>query len=333
MPRSEAERFRVLVMDDYEDMASGVPAFEKLKALAEITVMTKRLATDAELGPALARAHAVLLVRERSPFKEKQFVLAPELKLISQTGRSGNHLDLAEATRRGVIVTFTPTDNGMSTVELTLALILAVLRRIPLVDRKMRQEQWPAIPGHNLAGKILGIVGLGRIGTKVAQIGQMFGARALATGKTLSDERARAAGARRVSLETLLAESDIVTVHVPLRPETRGLIGEKEIALMKREAILINTSRGPIVSEPALAKALQEERIGGAGIDVYDQEPLPMEHPFRRLDNIVILPHRGYATVEVLRERYELALSNILSFLDGKPVNLLNPEVVNQLRH
>jgi phosphoglycerate dehydrogenase-like enzyme len=215
---------------------------------------------------------------------------------------------------------------------LTFALILAVLRQIPRIDRKMREEQWPAIPGRLLEGKALGIIGLGRIGKRVAEIGRLFGTRNLATGKTLTDERAREVGATRVSLETLLKESDIVTVHCPLRPETRGLIGEKEISLMKREAILINTARGPIVSESALVEALEQGRIAGAGLDVYSEEPLPMNHPLRRLDNVVLLPHRGYATVEILRERYEMAMNNILSFLDGKPVNLLNPDVLNQAK-
>ena len=330
MTSVEANPRRVLVLDDYEGQASEVPAFQKLGARAEVTVMRHRLATDDELGAALRGIHVLLLVRERTRFGEKQLSLAPDLKLISQTGRTTAHLDLAGTTRRGIIVTFTPTDLGTSTVELTVALILAVLRQIPRIDRKMREEQWPAIPGRLLEGKTLGIVGLGRIGKRVAEIGRLFGTRNLATGKTLTDERAREVGATRLSLETLLKESDIVTVHCPLRPETRGLIGEKEISLMKREAILINTARGPIVSESALVEALDQGRIAGAGLDVYAEEPLPMNHPLRRLDNVVLLPHRGYATVEILRERYEMAMTNILSFLDGKPVNLLNPEVLNR---
>ena len=140
--------------------------------------------------------------------------------------------------------------------------------------------------------------------------------------------RASEVGAEAVSLEALLKESDIVTIHVPLRPETRGLIGEKEIALMKPGAVLINTARGAIVSQAALFEALSKGQLGGAGLDVYDEEPLPMDHPLRRLDNVVLLSHRGYATVEILRERYEAAMENILSFLDGKPANLLNPEVL-----
>jgi phosphoglycerate dehydrogenase-like enzyme len=330
MTQGEVKPFRVLVLDDYEDQAKEVPAFKELSGRADVTIMKKRLETDEELAHALKGIHALLLVRERTRFGQKQFSLAPDLKLISQTGRTSAHLALAEATRRGIPVAFTPTDSGTSTIELTWALILAVLRQIPLIDRKMREERWAAIPGRLLEGKTLGIIGLGRIGTKVAQIGQAFGTRNLATGKTLTDERARQVGATKVSLEALLRESDIVTVHCPLRPETRGLLGEKETALMKPGAILINTARGPIVSESALIKALEQGHLAGAGLDVYDEEPLPMDHPFRRLHNIVLLPHRGYATVEILHERYELAMTNILSFLDGKPLNLLNPEALNQ---
>ena len=324
-----SERLRVLVLDDYERLADQVPAYEKLKARADVTVMNSRLETNDELGRALQGIHAILLMRERSSFKEEQLSLAPSLKLISQTGKTSRHLDLPAATRRGVAVAFTPSDSGISTVELTWGLILSLMRRIPEVDRRMRQEAWPPVAGHTLEGKTLGVIGLGRIGRKVAVIARAFGTRVLATARTLTDERAREAGAERASLEKLLQESDIVTIHVPLKPETRGLIGEREIALMKPGAILINTARGPIVSEAALLRALEQGRLGGAGLDVYDEEPLSGDHPLRRLDNVVLLSHRGYATEEILRERYELAMANILNFLDGKPVNLLNPEVLN----
>lgn len=326
----KAERFRVAILDDYEGLASGVPSFEKLKARATVEVLRERLETDAALGRTLKEANAVLLMRERTRFGEKELALAPALKLISQTGRGIAHLDLPAATRRGVAVSVTSNDSGISTVELTVGLILAVLRQIPQVDRRMRREAWPSIAGRLLEGKTLGVIGLGRIGAQVGRIAKAFNTRVLATGRTLTDEKARAVGAERVSLETLLRESDIVTIHVPLRPETRGLIGEKEFALMKPGAILINTARGPIVSEGALIRVLQEGRLGGAGLDVFDQEPLPLDHAFRRLENVVLLPHRGYATVEILSERYDLAIDNILNFIDGRPTNLLNPEVLTR---
>ncbi|MBI2988859.1 MAG: D-2-hydroxyacid dehydrogenase family protein [Deltaproteobacteria bacterium] len=328
MAEKRSERFRVLVLDDYEGQAAQVPAFEKLNGRADVTVMRARLGTNQELGRVLKETNAVLLVRERTRFGDEQLALAPALKLISQTGKTTAHLDLPAATRRGIAVAFTPSDSGISTVELTWGLILSLMRRIPEVDRRMRQEAWPAVAGQILEGKTIGIIGLGRIGKEVARIAQAFRTRVLATGKTLTDERARQAGAERVSLATLLRESDIVTIHVALKQETRGLIGEKELALMKPEAILINTARGPIVSEAALLEALKKGHLGGAGLDVYDEEPLPMEHPLRRLNNVVLLSHRGYAAAEILRERYEVAMQNILNFLDARPTNLLNPEAL-----
>ena len=332
MATESSERFRVLVMDDYEGQASQVPAYEKLKARADVAVMGNRLGTNEELGRALQGVHAILLMRERTRFGDEQLALAPSLKFISQTGRTFAHLDLPAATRRGVAVAGTPTDSGGSTVELTWGLILSLMRRIPEVDRRMRQEAWPAIAGQLVEGKTVGVIGLGRIGKEVARIAKAFKCRVLATGRTLTQERAREAGAEAASLETLLRESDIVTIHVPLNQQTRGLIGEKEIALMKPGAILVNTARGPIVSQAALFEALQKGRLGGAGLDVYDEEPLPMDHPLRRLNNVVLLSHRGYAAVEVLRERYDNAMENILAFFDGKPIPLLNPEVLARNR-
>jgi phosphoglycerate dehydrogenase-like enzyme len=270
-------------------------------------------------------------MRERTRFGEKQLALAPALKLIAQTGKTTVHLDVPCATKRGVAIAVTPSDTGNSTVELTTALIFAVLRRIPEVDRRMRSERWPGVAGRLLGGKTLGIVGLGRIGAQVARMAKLFDARVLATGRTLTPERARDAGAEAVSLEDLLRQSDIVSIHCPLSQQTRGMIGAKEFALMKTGAILINTARGPIVSEAALLDALRSGKLGSAGLDVYDEEPLPIEHPLRKLDNVVLLSHRGYATVEILTERYQHAMENILSFIDGKPVNVINPEALGKV--
>ncbi len=331
MAERKLERFRVAVLDDYEGMANQVAAYQKLKQRAEVKIHRERLETDANLGRALEDVHAVLLMRERTRFGEKQISLAPSLKLIAQTGKTTAHIDVAAATKRGVAIAVTPSDSGNSTVELTTALIFAVLRRIPEIDRRMRTERWPAVAGRLFEGKTLGIVGLGRIGTQISRIANIFKARVLATGRTLTADRAREAGAEAVSLDKLLRESDIVTIHVPLNPQTRGMIGAKEFALMKPGAILINTARGPIVSEAALLDALGSGRLGGAGLDVYDEEPLAMEHPIRGFDNVVLLPHRGYATVEILTERYQHAMENILSFIDGNPVNVINPEALDVL--
>jgi phosphoglycerate dehydrogenase-like enzyme len=261
---------------------------------------------------------------------DNEYRQLPKLKLISQTGRTSKHLDLPSASRRGVAVAGTPADNGSTTKELTIGLILSLLRRIPQVAARMRTESWPPITGRMLEGKTAGILGFGRIGKEVGKILKAFNTRVLAYSRTLTPERANEAGAESVSMETLLRESDIVTIHVNSNAQTRGMIGEKEFALMKRGALLVNTARGPIVSEAAMLKALETGQLGGVGLDVYDIEPLPMDHPLRRFENAILLSHRGYATVEILSERYEQAMTNILDFIDGKPVKLLNPEILSQ---
>lgn len=321
------QRLRVAVLDDFEKIADTVPAYERLKARADVTILRRRLDTSEKLVAELKDFNVLLLMRERTSFSEKEYGQLPNLKFIAQTGRTSRHLDLPAATKFGIAVSGTPGDSGTTTKELTIGLILALLRKIPQVNQRMREEVWPAITGRMLEGKTAGVLGLGRIGGEVARILKVFNARVLAYSRTLTPERAAAAGAQCVSQETLLKESDIVTIHIPLNAHTRGTIGEKEFALMKPGALLVNTARGPIVSEPALIKALERGQLGGVGLDVYDIEPLPLDHPLRRFDNALLMSHRGYATHEILSARYEQAMENILQFMDGKPLNLLNPEV------
>jgi len=320
-------KFRVAVLDDFEKLADSAPAYEKLKERAEVTILSRRLDTPDKIEQALRDADCLLLMRERTRLGDKEFSLLPRLKLISQTGRTSKHLDIESATRRGIAVAGTPSDNGLTTKELTIGLIIALMRKIPLVDRRMREESWPPIPGLTLDGKTIGVLGFGRIGKEVARIIKLFNTRVIAYARTLTSEKTAPWGVECVSFEALLRESDLITVHVPLNANTRGMIGEKEIAAMKPGALLVNTSRGALISEPALIRALQTGHLGGAALDVYDIEPLPLESPLRRLDNTILLPHRGYATVEILRERYSLAMENILAFMDGKPLDLMNPQV------
>lgn len=325
------QKLRVAILDDFEKIADTVPAYEKLKERADVTLLRKRLdGTENRVG-ALRDFDALLLMRERTFFSDKEYSQLPNLKFISQTGRTTKHLDLANATRHGIAIAGTPADNGMSTMELTIALILTLLRKIPQVNLRMREELWPAIPGNTLAGKTVGVFGFGRIGKEVARIMKAFGeTRVLAYSRTLTPERAAEVGAESVSFEILLKESDILTIHIQSNAETRGMIGDKEFAMMKRGVLLVNTARGPIVSEAAMIKALESGKLGGVGLDVYDTEPLPMDHPLRRFDNAILMSHRGYATVEILSARYEQAINNILDFMDGKPLKFLNPEVTNR---
>ena len=322
------KRFRIAILDDFEKLADTVPAYEKLKTRADVTILRQRLDSPEKIKRSLGGVDALLLMRERTFFGENEFSLLPGLKLISQTGRTSRHLDLLAATRRGIAVAGTPADNGTSTKELTVALILALLRKIPQVDRRMREEPWPPVVGNLLEGKTVGVLGFGRIGEEVARILKAFDTRVLAYARTLTAEKAGQIGAECVPMETLLRESDIVTVHVPLNANTRGMIGDKELAMMKPGVLLVNTARGPIVSEAAMIKALETGHLGGVGLDVFDIEPLPMDHALRRFDNAILLSHRGYATLEVMHARYQEAINNILDFLDGKPLNLLNPEVL-----
>jgi phosphoglycerate dehydrogenase-like enzyme len=322
--------FRVAILDDFEQIADTVPAYGKLKARADIALFRNRLDTSEKIVATLCDFDAILLMRERTRFSDKEYGQLPKLKFISQTGRTSLHLDLPSATKRGIAVCGTPSDNGSSTKELTIGLILALLRKIPQVARRMRTESWPPITGQVLEGKTAGVLGFGRIGKEVARILKTFNTRVLAYSRTLTHERASEVGAESVSMETLLRESDIVTIHINLNAQTRGMIGEKEFALMKPGALLVNTARGPIVSEPAMIKALESGHLGGVGLDVFDIEPLPMDHPLRRFENAILLSHRGYATVEILRERYEQAMTNIVDFIDGKLLKLLNPEILSQ---
>jgi phosphoglycerate dehydrogenase-like enzyme len=322
------QKLRVAILDDFEKLADTVPAYEKLKDSADVTFLRKRLDSSENIVAALRDFDALLLMRERTFFSDKEYAQLPRLKFIAQTGRTTKHLDLDNATRHGIAVAGTPADNGMSTMELTIALILALLRKIPQVNLRMREEVWPPIAGNTLAGKTVGVFGFGRIGKEVARIIKAFGeTRVLAYSRTITPERAAEVGAENASFEMLLKESDIITVHIQSNAQTRGIIGENEFAIMKHGVLLVNTARGPIVSERAMLKALESGKLGGVGLDVFDIEPLPMEHPLRRFENAILMSHRGYATVEILTKRYDEAINNLLDFIDGKPLKLLNPDV------
>ncbi len=320
--------FKIAVLDDFEKIAETVPAFAKLQARADITVLRERLDSSEKIVATLKDFDALLLMRERTFFSDKEYSQLPKLKFISQTGRTSVHLDLANATKHAIAVAGTPSDTGSATKELTIGLILALARKIPQVNQRMREERWPALTGMMLEGKTIGVLGLGRIGNEVARILKAFNSRVLAWSRSLTEDRAALVGAEAVPLETLLRESDVVTLHVHFSPQSVDLISAKEIALMKRGAILVNTGRGPIINEAAMVAALKSGHLGGVGLDVYDQEPLPMDHPLRQFDNAILMSHRGYATVEILSERYEQALTNLLDYLDGKPLKLINPDVV-----
>jgi phosphoglycerate dehydrogenase-like enzyme len=248
------------------------------------------------------------------------------------TGRNTGHVDVDAATAHGVLVADSG-GSGAGPVELTIGLMVAAVRRIPQEDRALRAGRWQTGVGIELSGKTLGILGLGRIGSRVASFGRLFEMRVLAWGPTLTAERATASGAAFVPLERIFQESDVVSLHLRLSPQSRGLVTPGLLALMKPTAYLINTARGPLVDEAALVAALRERRIAGAAPDVYDAEPLPQEHPLLALDNAVLTPHIGYVTEDAYHVFFRQVAENIESFLGGQPPpRLLNPEALARRR-
>jgi phosphoglycerate dehydrogenase-like enzyme len=317
------------ILDDFQGAASSLACVAKLRACGEVLVFQQHLSSEGELIDALKDVHILIPLRERTQLTAHVLEALPHLEMISQTGGSTPHLDLDAATRCGIVVCTAP-GARQSTVELTFALMLAVMRRIPQEHAALRAGRWQTTIGIGLQGKTLGIIGLGRIGSQVARIAQAFGMRVLATGFTLTAERALAQGVQMAALEDLLARSDIVSIHLRLSERSNKLIGRRELRLMKPTAYLINTARGPIVDETALVDVLRQRRIAGAGLDVFDKEPIDPGHPLLQLDNVVCTPHIGFVTQETYEQILGGAVENIVSYLDGNPSNVRNPQVLTQ---
>lgn len=324
---------RVAVIDDWQNAARGLVDWSPLAAKAEIVFFQRHFGPGEEDAAAklLADFDVILLLRERSRFSELLIAGLPRLKMLSCTGTRAPNVDLEAATKRGIVCTMTSGGHSPApAAEMSLALLLAVARKIPQGDAAMRagRFQEDVAPGITVEGRTLGIIGLGRIGACMARYGRALGMRVTAWSQNLTPEKAQVAGAELVTKERLFTESDAVTVHLVLGPRSRGLIGAPDFARMKTGAIFINTSRGPIVDEAALVAALREGRIF-AGLDVYDREPLPSDNPFRGLKNTVLTPHLGFTTEEGLRAFYQPAMENIVAFLDGKPKNMMDPDILS----
>jgi phosphoglycerate dehydrogenase-like enzyme len=317
------------ILDDFQGAAASLACMDKLRVCGELLVFHKALSAPAEFFNALKDVHILIPIRERTRLTSSVLEALPSLEMISQTGGHTPHLDLEAATRRGIVVCTSP-GSGQSTAELTFALMLAVMRRISQEHQAMRAGHWQTGQGVGLHGKTLGIIGLGRIGSRVAHLAQAFGMRVLATGFTLTAERAMAHGVRMASLEDLLARSDVVSIHLRLSERSDKLIGKRELRLMKPTAYLINTARGPIVDEAALIEALRHRRIAGAGLDVFAQEPIDPGHPLLQLDNVVCTPHIGFVTQESYEQMLGGAVENIMNYLEGSPTNVRNPQVLTQ---
>jgi phosphoglycerate dehydrogenase-like enzyme len=309
---------RIAIVDDWGGMVRPLPHWNRLDGRASIDAFQETLADETALARRLAPYEVVVAIRERTRFTAGLLGRLPALKLLALAGRWTGQVDLAAAAARGIVVTETE-GSAVNAFEHTLALMMALVRRVPQEDRAMRAGRWQTPPlGVDMAGKTLGVVGLGKIGGKMAAFGRLLGMRVLASGFTLTDDRAAAAGAARVDLETLLRESDVVTLHLRLSEKSRGLITARHLALMKPTAFLVNTARGPIVDEAALLDVLRGRRIAGAALDVFDVEPLPAGHPLLALDNVVLTPHLGFVTAEGYAVFFGQAVEAILAYLDGK---------------
>ncbi|OBB65201.1 D-2-hydroxyacid dehydrogenase family protein [Mycobacterium sp. 852014-50255_SCH5639931] len=324
---------QVAILDDYAGAALRLADWSSVQNRSRVTVFGRHLSED-EAADELRPFDVICTLRERMALPRTLLAQLPNLKLITIVGRSLPNLDLGAATERGIIVAHTdfahPRFRSVhdATPEFAWGLLIATVRNLAEEHRRMRGGGWQVTTGLTLSGKTLGLLGLGRVGKRMADYAKAFGMDVIAWSQNLTADAAAAAGARRVEKATLFEESDVVSIHVVLSERTRGLVGERELALMKPQAYLINTSRGPIVDEAAMIAALETGRIAGAGLDVYDVEPLPSDHRLRLLPNVTLSPHLGYVTREMLAAFYSDTVEAVAAWLDGAPIRIANPEAL-----
>jgi D-3-phosphoglycerate dehydrogenase len=315
---------KAAILDDYQNVAMTLADWSPIAKVVEIKVFNKPFAGQAEAIEALQGFAVVVGMRERTPFPRAVIEALPNLKLLITTGAKNNSFDVKAAAERGVTVCGTG-GVGSPTVGIAFGLMLEVTRRIGFENARMKKgERWQVTIGEDLESLTLGIVGLGKLGQRVAAVGKAFGMKVIAWSQNLTADAAQAAGATYATKEDLFATSDIVTIHYQLGPRSRGLITGEDIARMKKTAYLINTARAPIVDQAALLKALQEKRIAGAGLDVFETEPLPLDHPYRKLDNVVLTPHLGYVSQQNYKKYFPDIVEDIRAWLDGKPVRVIS---------
>lgn len=319
---------RIAVLDDYMGVAHTVADWSILHDRAEVTFLTEPFRDQDDMVAQLQPFDAICLLRERTALPAQVLEALPNLKAIAATGKRNRTLDHLAARKLGItVMATTGSGNGvLATAELAWGLIIALMRYIPDEAAGMRAGAWQSRLGNALYGRTLGLVGLGKLGAHMAQIGRAFGMRVLAWSPNLTDERAQAGGAELADKATLLRQSDIVSLHLVLAPTTRGIIGRDDLAMMGKDTILINTSRGPLVDEAALIDALQSGTIRAAGLDVFEKEPLPADHPLRSLPNALLTPHLGYTVRETLERFYSDTVENLDGWLDGAPRRLYDPE-------
>jgi phosphoglycerate dehydrogenase-like enzyme len=312
---------QVAILDDYQGVALKSADWSPLNGKANITVFRDHLSDLGAVVERLKPFDVLCVMRERTPLTRAILEQLPNLKLIASTGFRNASIDLAAANERGVTVCHT----GYSphgAIEMTWALILAILRNVPAEFASLQSGHWQTSVGGDLEGKTIGLLGLGNIGARIAKIAQAFGMKILAWSQNLTRQSAEQHGALLVSKEELFRTADIVTVHLVLSPRTKGIVSAKELGLMKPTAYFVNTSRGPLVDENALIRALESQAIAGAALDVYDIEPLPASHPFRSLNRLLVTPHIGFVTEKTYEIFYRDTVENIAAWLNGTPIRV-----------
>ena len=322
---------RVAILDDYQNVFRTLKCYSRLKG-HEVAVYHDSVKEPGKLAERLKGAEAVILLQQRTPFPRAAAEKAATLKVISQTGRNANHIDLSACTEKGILVCGTGAGAVNHTAELTWGLIFSVLRHIPEEVQQLKAGKWQTTLGTTVAGKTLGIYAYGRIGSIVARAGRAFDMKVVCWGREGSTGRARADGYEiAASREAFFESADIVSLHIPLNKETRGIVKHSDLARMKPTALIVNTSRGPIIEAGALEQALREGRPGFGAVDVFDDEPvLGGNHPLLKMANVVCTPHLGYVDRDTYEKYYGAAVDNILAYAEGKPANLLNPEVLKK---
>ncbi|SFB01506.1 D-isomer specific 2-hydroxyacid dehydrogenase, catalytic domain [Lentibacillus halodurans] len=321
---------KTVILDDWEEYMKNHPSLGRLQDFSDVTVYTDKPSFN-ELADRLQGVDTVIPIRERTRFTKELIEKLPDFKLIAQTGTGVAHLDMEALKQARIPVATTPGGSTGAVTELTFAYLLNLIKKVTATDRAMQNNAWPEIIGTNLKGKSLGIIGLGKIGRSVANMAKAFGMNVMAWGPTLMEERANTEGVQYTTLPNLLRLSDAVSLHVRLVPETTHLLQEEHFAMMKPSAVLINTSRGRVIKEQALIQALQNKEIAGAGLDVFEKEPLPSGHSFRNFENVLITPHIGWKTEETFTNFLNGSIDNIHQFfVNNEPQNIFNQEVLEK---
>lgn len=323
MSQAPAPITRLAILDDYQGVAMSMGPWDRLKGV-EVTVFRDTLTDAGALAARLAPFDAILAMRERTPFPRALIERLPKLRLLITTAARNRSIDAAACAERGIVFCGTPS-HGDPTVDITWGLIIGLMRDLPAQERALREGRWQTSVGWALEGRTLGVVGLGKLGGRVAKVAQAFGMKVIAWSQNLTEARAAEVGATRVDKAALFEQADVVTLHLILSDRSRGIVGAADLARMKRTAFVVNTSRGPLIDQDALIAALKDGRIAGAGIDVFDIEPLPAGHPILSAPNTLLTPHLGYVSQQNYRAYYQGCVEAIEAFDAGAPVRVIAP--------